>query len=187
MRVHQQLMTSLIPDEKFMIKYRLSASRAGVRSLRGHLPFIKGHKGIEQKWSWESEGSRASRPETKKGLPLVLCVWESAYCTYSDSSSLRGKADLCKDITGTERMWHKSAPFLCPRGSHDGWVRLLFLSVMANKGLTTLWCGERETFRLLFVPGLLTSFCSCWSKYSWRFVNAFSHFLRSLSKSRSWK
>jgi hypothetical protein len=56
-----------------------------------------------------------------------------------------------------------------------------------QRGLTLHWYGEREIFHLLFLPGLLTSFCSCWSKYSWRFVNALSHFLRSLSKSRSWK
>lgn len=39
----------------------------------------------------------------------------------------------------------------------------------------------------LCLPGLLTSFCSCWSRYSCRFVNALSHFRRSLSKSLSWE
>lgn len=37
------------------------------------------------------------------------------------------------------------------------------------------------------LPGFPTSFCSCWSRYSWRFVKAQSHFRRSLSKSLSWK
>lgn len=35
------------------------------------------------------------------------------------------------------------------------------------------------------LPGFPTSFCNCWSRYSWRFVKAHSHFRRSLSKSLS--
>ena len=194
MGVHQQLMTSPVPDENLlMIKYWLPAGGAGVLSLRGHLQFIKGHRGTEQKWSWESDGSGASRPETKKCWPLPwLCLRDSVYCTYSASSSLRGKGDLLKDLIRTREpsFWKdmtriSTVPVL---SRFPWWVSSsTFPFCDGQWGLTTLWCGGRETFQLLFIPCLLTSFCSCWSKYSWRFVNAFSHFLRSLSKSRSWK